>query len=309
MAGEVGPFPRYRGQPRGDAPRHPQPSPRRLQRPARAIRGADHHARRHRRPNHCPAYLLEAARRESDRMLELGEKHGFRNAQVNVYRADRNYRSGHGLRHDRHRARLRPGQVQEARRRRLLQDHQRLDPAGPGPARLHAEADRGHRPLLPRLRHACRAVRTSTPPACKAKGFPDEVLQRIETQLPGVFELPFAFNRWTIGDDVLTGATRLHPGADRRAWLRPADGAGLHAASRSTQANAYVCGTMTIEGAPHLKTEHLPVFDCANGAARLGQRFLSAGVAHPHDGGRAAVHLRARSPRRSTCRTTQRSRT
>src|SRR5262249_20091155 len=32
----------------------------------------------------CPAYLLEAARRECDLMLELGEKHGYRNAQVTV---------------------------------------------------------------------------------------------------------------------------------------------------------------------------------------------------------------------------------
>ena len=89
-------------------------------------------------------------------MLELGEKHGYRNAQVTVHRADRHHRPGHGLRHHRHRAGLRPGEVQEARRRRLLQDHQRLDPAGPGAARLHAAADRRHRPLLPRGRHARR---------------------------------------------------------------------------------------------------------------------------------------------------------
>ncbi|HEV3237131.1 MAG TPA: adenosylcobalamin-dependent ribonucleoside-diphosphate reductase, partial [Gemmataceae bacterium] len=32
----------------------------------------------------CPSYLLEAAQRECDHMLELGEKHGYRNAQVTV---------------------------------------------------------------------------------------------------------------------------------------------------------------------------------------------------------------------------------
>src|SRR5207248_6921668 len=36
------------------------------------------------------------------------------------------------------------------------------------------------------------------------------------------------------------------------------------------------CGTMTIEGAPHLKPEHYPVFDCANKCGKTGQRFLSA---------------------------------
>jgi ribonucleoside-diphosphate reductase alpha chain len=33
---------------------------------------------------------------------------------------------------------------------------------------------------------------------------------------------------------------------------------------------------MTIEGAPHLKPEHYPVFDCANKCGKIGQRFLSA---------------------------------
>ena len=40
-------------------------------------------------------------------------------------------------------------------------------------------------------------------------------------------------------------------------------------------ANLHVCGAMTLEGAPHLKDEHLPVFDCANPCGRLGKRSLS----------------------------------
>src|SRR5262249_6842230 len=32
----------------------------------------------------CPPHVAEAARVESDRMVQLGEKHGFRNAQVTV---------------------------------------------------------------------------------------------------------------------------------------------------------------------------------------------------------------------------------
>ena len=46
--------------------------------------------------------------------------------------------------------------------------------------------------------------------------------------------------------------------------------------SQIEEANAYVCGTMTVEGAPHLKPEHLPVFDCANRCGKHGQRFLAA---------------------------------
>ena len=66
----------------------------------------------------------------------------------------------------------------------------------------------------------------------------------------------------------------VEPDAARRARLRPADGARLHR-RRDRRGQRYVCGTMTIEGAPHLKAEHLPVFDCANSAAS----WASASVA------------------------------
>jgi adenosylcobalamin-dependent ribonucleoside-diphosphate reductase len=109
----------------------------------------------------------------------------------------------------------------------------------------------------------------------RTRGFPDDVLHRIEAQLPGVFELPFAFNRWTVGDDVLTGPVGLGreqveaPGFDLLAAL----GFTLE---QVAEANTYVCGTMTVEGAPHLRPEHLPVFDCANRCGKFGRRFLAA---------------------------------
>ena len=71
-------------------------------------------------------------------------------------RADRHDRPGDGLRHHRHRARLRPGQVQEAGRRRLFQDRQPAGPRGAAQARLRAAADRGHHPLRRRPGHAAR---------------------------------------------------------------------------------------------------------------------------------------------------------
>ncbi len=42
------------------------------------------------------------------------------------------------------------------------------------------------------------------------------------------------------------------------------------------EANDYVCGTMTIEGAPHLLLEHYPIFDCANKCGKRGTRYISA---------------------------------
>ena len=41
-------------------------------------------------------------------------------------------------------------------------------------------------------------------------------------------------------------------------------------------ANDYVCGTMTIEGAPFLKHEHYPIFDCANKCGKKGSRYIKA---------------------------------
>src|SRR5262249_10468072 len=108
----------------------------------------------------------------------------------------------------------------------------------------------------------------------KAKGFTEEVLQRVEAMLPGVFELPFAFTRWTLGDEFLRDRLGIPqkqletPGFDVLTALG-------FTRSQIDEANAFVCGTMTIEVAPHLKPEHYPVFDCANRCGRLGKRFLS----------------------------------
>jgi len=108
----------------------------------------------------------------------------------------------------------------------------------------------------------------------KAKGFTDEVLKKVEAQLPGTFELPFVFNLWTLGEDFVKNTLKVSP----EALNAPAFDLLAHlgfSKQQVTEANAYVCGTMTIEGAPHLKAEHYPVFDCANKCGKIGKRFLS----------------------------------
>ena len=72
-------------------------------------------------------------------------------------------------------------------------------------------------------------------------------------------------------------------------------------------ANEYVCGSMTLEGAPGLKPEHLPVFDCASPCGKRGKRSLS-GRAISACWRRPSPSSPARSPRLSTCRTRRRSR-
>jgi hypothetical protein len=166
-ASELGPFPATSQEPRAHAARHPQPPPRRLWRAGpRATKAS--RSRRCRSTREVPDRLLEAARGLGPR-AQLGEKHGFRNAQTTVHRADRHDRPRHGLRHHRHRARLRAGEVQEARRRRLLQDHQ----PEPCPRRCARSATRGadrrDRRLRRRPRHAEGRARASTTRRCEAR--------------------------------------------------------------------------------------------------------------------------------------------
>src|SRR5262249_17758550 len=108
----------------------------------------------------------------------------------------------------------------------------------------------------------------------RAKGFTDEVLAKIDSQLAGAFDLKFVFNRWTLGDEFLKSI-----GLKEEQFLAP--GFDLLSALGFTreqveEANNYVCGTMTIERAPHLREQDYPVFDCANKCGKKGQRFLSA---------------------------------
>lgn len=225
-------------------------------------------------PRFCPDYLLEAAKRESDRMVELGEKHGYRNAQVTVIAPTGTI----GLVMDCDTTGIEPDFA--------LVKFKKL--AGGGYFKIinqsvpPALAKLGYSPeqigdvirycqgsgSLAKCPHINRAN-------LKARGFTDEALDKIEAQLPGVFELQFAFTRWCLGDDYCI----KHLGLTKEQLDSPAfdllTALGF-SREQAREANAFVCGTMTIEGAPHLKPEHYPVFDCANKCGKTGQRFLSA---------------------------------
>ena len=222
---------------------------------------------------HCPAELLAAARFESDRMFELGEAHGYRNAQVTVIAPTGTI----GLIMDCDTTGIEPDFA--------LVKFKKL--AGGGYFKI---INQSVPPALARLGYApwqiddivrhCRGAATLhgcphvNPASLKAKGFTDEVLAKVEEALPAAFELPFVFNRWTLGDAFLTGVLKI----PEAALNDPAFDLFAHLGFTRKQveeASTFVCGTMTVEGAPHLKAEHYPVFDCANKCGKLGKRFLS----------------------------------
>ena len=108
----------------------------------------------------------------------------------------------------------------------------------------------------------------------RAKGFGDEQISKIESGLASAFDIKFVFNKWTLGEDFCKSVLNLTDenlndfGFDMLSHL------GFSRAEID-KANVFVCGAMTLEGAPGLKNEHLPVFDCANPCGRIGKRFLS----------------------------------
>ncbi len=107
-----------------------------------------------------------------------------------------------------------------------------------------------------------------------AKGFDEEAISRIEGGLDSAFDIKFVFNKWTLGEDFLT--TKLGVPAEK--LVDPSFDLLIHLGFKKDEidaANTFVCGAMTLEGAPHLRKEHLPVFDCANPCGRKGKRYLS----------------------------------
>ena len=112
------------------------------------------------------------------------------------------------------------------------------------------------------------------PGSLKAKGFTDEIIATINAATGSAFDIKFVFNKFTLGEefckDVL-GFTDEQLN-DFTFEMLPALG---FSRKDIDAANIHVCGAMTLEGAPHLKDEHLPVFDCANPCGRIGKRYLS----------------------------------
>jgi len=108
----------------------------------------------------------------------------------------------------------------------------------------------------------------------KAKGFDDATLDKIQAQLLGAFELSFVFNQYVLGEEfckTTLGLTDNQLNNWQFSILK--DGLGF-TATQIDEASDVICGRMTLEGAPFLKDEHLPVFDCATPCGKHGSRYI-----------------------------------
>lgn len=227
---------------------------------------------------YCPTDLFEAAGKIWDEALQKGKKYGFRNAQVSVIAPTGTI----GLVMDCDTTGVEP-EFAIVKFKKLAGGgyfkivnqsvHKALERLGYTPSQIDdiEKYCKGHGTLA-----GCPTVNRQW---LKSRGFTDEKIEQVESQLETVFDIRFAFNKWILGEEFC-----LSLGFSDEQLNSP-DFDMLQALGATEQdgeaANDYICGTMTIEGAPHLKLEHLPVFDCASRCGRKGERYI-AHMAHVH---------------------------
>jgi ribonucleoside-diphosphate reductase alpha chain len=218
-----------------------------------------------------PGYLLDAARESWDRALAEGERHGYRNAQTTLLAPTGTI----GLLMDCDTTGVEPDFALVKFKKLAGGGYFKIANQSIDPALRNLGYSPEERQAI--LRYVLGTMTLEGAPhvnrdSLRAKGFTDADLDKIEAALPGVFELGFAFNVWTLGEEALarvgiSAEQASLPGFD---LLR-----ALGFSQRQIdEANEVICGTMTVEGAPHLREEHLPVFDCANKCGKTGTRFI-----------------------------------
>ncbi len=218
------------------------------------------------------AELATRARAVWDEALALGEKHGYRNAQVSVIAPTGTI----GLVMDCDTTGIEPDFA--------LVKFKKL--AGGGYFKI---INRAVPPALATLGYSLSQIAEIevyalghgninqapgvNPASLRAKGFTDDKIEALNKGMASAFDIKFVFNQWTLGADFLKslGVTDAQLGDmsfDLLSFLG-------YSKKDIEAANIHVCGAMTLEGAPHLKAEHLPVFDCANPCGKIGKRYLS----------------------------------
>ncbi len=219
----------------------------------------------------CPQDMLVAAREVWDNALEMGENHGFRNAQVTVIAPTGTI----GLVMDCDTTGIEPDFAVVKYKKlagggyfKIVNQSVRKALVKLGYTETQIQEivkySKGHGTLV-----GCPAINKAT---LMEKGFTEEKLKLVEDQLDDVFDIKFAFNKWTLGEDFMMKLGLSDEEiADSNLNILGALG---FTAEELEEANDYVCGTMMIEGAPHLKEEHLPIFDCANKCGKKGERSI-----------------------------------
>jgi len=222
---------------------------------------------------YCPDYLLKAATKAWDDAVQLGEKYGYRNAQTTVIAPTGTI----GLVMDCDTTGVEPDFA--------LVKFKKLSGGGyfkiinqSVPAALR-NLKYSEKEIEEIVNYAKGHASLNNSPFINAKtllekGFTTEDVEKVNKVLGAAFEIGFVFNVYTLGEDCLQRLGFKPEQYNDFGWsLLEALG---FSESEIEAANIYICGTMTVEGAPYLKDEHLSVFDCANKCGQIGQRYIHA---------------------------------
>ncbi len=222
---------------------------------------------------YCPDYLLTAACKAWDEAVEMGEKWGYRNAQTTVIAPTGTI----GLVMDCDTTGVEPDFA--------LVKFKKLSGGG-----YFKIINQSVPQALKNLGYSSKeadviikyAVGSGTfdgapfinPQSLSEKGFIAEEINKLSGAVKSAFEISFVFNRFSLGEACLE---RLgFTAKEYNDWnFNLLEALGFTDEQIDT-ANDYICGTMTVEGAPYLKEEHLPVFDCANKCGKKGERYIHA---------------------------------
>lgn len=225
-------------------------------------------------PEYCPDYLFKAAENAAVSALDVSNKYGFRNAQVTCIAPTGTI----GLLMDCDTTGIEPDFA--------LVKFKKL--AGGGYFKIINQSV----PIaLKKLGYSEEQISeiilytngTGSLDGCphinfeslRAKGFSDDILYKLQQSLPTAFDINFAFNVWSIGKETLQNILHLDDGVISDPKFNLLQKLGF-TPEQVKAANKHVCGAMTLEGAPHLKEKHLPIFDCANKCGCYGERFISS---------------------------------
>lgn len=222
---------------------------------------------------HCPDYLLKAATRAWDDAVRLGEQYGYRNAQTTVIAPTGTI----GLVMDCDTTGVEPDFA--------LVKFKKLSGGGyfkiinqsvPVALKQLGYSDRETDAIV---KYAVGAASFEgapfiNPQTLSEKGLIAEEIKKLNEAAKAAFEIGFIFNRFTLGEACLE---RLGFTASQyNDWNFDLLDALGFTEEQIDAANDYICGTMTVEGAPYLKAAHLAVFDCANKCGKKGERYIHA---------------------------------
>ena len=222
---------------------------------------------------YCPDYLLKAACKAWDDAVEMGEKYGYRNAQSTVIAPTGTI----GLVMDCDTTGVEPDFALVKFKKlsgggyfKIINQSVPVALKNLGYAEKEVDAivkyavGSGTFAGAPHINHQ----------TLSEKGFIADEIKKLDKSVASAFEIGFVFNVYNLGEECLKRLGFTPEEYFNFEWsLLEALG---FTEDQIEEANDYVCGTMTVEGAPYLKEEHLPVFDCANKCGKKGQRFIHA---------------------------------